>query len=65
MIREKIIEAQESVKRVKDEIQIKHKSLKSVLAESNQIKLQLLEHYQKLLKEGKDTRYVFFVLINF
>ena len=54
--KERISEVKDSIKRVKEEIQTKHKSLKSMLTESNEIKLKLLEHYHTLLKEGKDTR---------
>jgi hypothetical protein len=55
-IKERILEFKDSIRRIKEEIQIKHKYLKSALTESNQIKLKLLEHYHILLKEGKDTR---------
>ncbi len=58
LTKEKILELKDSIRRVKEEIQIKHKLLKSFLSELNEIKSILLEHYQRLLKEGKDTRYI-------
>jgi hypothetical protein len=51
-----MLEVKESIRRIKEEIQKKHKILKSVLNDSNEIKLKLLVHYFKSLKEGKDTR---------
>lgn len=56
VIKERILQVKDSIRRVKEEIFIKHKYLKSVITESNDIKLKLLEHYHRLLKEGKDTR---------
>ena len=58
LAKEKILELKDSIRRVKEEIQIKHKLLKSFLSELNEIKSILLEHYQRLLREGKDTRYI-------
>lgn len=41
---------------IKIEIENRLRVLKTLIEESKDIKLSLLEHYQHILKEGKDTR---------
>ncbi len=56
VIKKNLQEIKDSTRRVKEDILIKHNALKEVLTQSNEIKFRLLDHYNKLLKEGKDTR---------
>jgi len=55
-IRDKLTEKKDLIIVLKEEIQTKQKALKNSLEENEEIKINLLNHYQKLLKEGKDTR---------
>jgi len=51
-------ESREIFRKIKSEIEIRETSLEKYLEESEVLRVNLLDHYNKLLKEGKDTRYI-------
>ncbi len=50
------MDKKEFIKNIKDEIQKNHSNLKEIIDEHENLNLILLDHYNKLLNEGKDTR---------
>jgi len=55
-LKDKLIEIKGKIKKLKENIENKHSLLKNSTDECEKIKVTLLNHYNKILKEGKDTR---------